>query len=86
VIATNVGGLADVVQAEETAIVVPVGDGVSLEAAIERVLGGSSEMQEMGSRARVQAVEKFSENMIVAQYMGLLAQLVEERREVQTTE
>ena len=86
VIATNVGGLADVVQAEETAIVVPVGDGVSLEAAIERVLGGSSEMQEMGSRARVEAVEKFSENMIVAQYMGLLAQLVEERREVQTTE
>jgi glycosyltransferase involved in cell wall biosynthesis len=86
VIATNVGGLADVIKAEETAIVVPARDGTALEAAIERVLGGSAGMQAMGSRARSQAVERYSEKMIVAQYMQLLVQLVEKGRRVQVTE
>jgi glycosyltransferase involved in cell wall biosynthesis len=81
VIATNVGGLADVLDAEETAIVVPVGDAEALEAAIERVLGDSPYLSAIATRARARAEEKFAEKMIVAQYLELLQQMVAERRQ-----
>jgi glycosyltransferase involved in cell wall biosynthesis len=85
VIATAVGGLADVVRADAAAIVVPARDGVALESAIERVLRDSSEVLAMGSRARDRAVAEYSEQMIVAQYKNLLTNLVEGHREVQSS-
>jgi len=84
VITTVVGGLADIVHAEETAIVVPARDSAALEAAIERALGDSSELHTMKSRSRNQAVENFSEKMVVAKYIELLKNLVENHSEAQT--
>jgi glycosyltransferase involved in cell wall biosynthesis len=81
IIATDVGGLVDILDAEQTAIVVPVRDGASMEAAIERVLRGEPGIREMTSRARMRAVESFSEQMVVGRYVELLTDLLQGRGE-----
>jgi N-acetyl-alpha-D-glucosaminyl L-malate synthase BshA len=71
VIATNTGGLPEVVTEGETGYLLPVGDVAGMaERAIE-ILNDDALRKRMGKRGREVAVEKFDERKIVPDYRAL---------------
>jgi glycosyltransferase involved in cell wall biosynthesis len=73
VITTVAGGLNDIVKAEQTAIVIPVGDAKALATAIERVLGHGTRLQEIAAAGRDRVVRVYSQSQILHQYAQLIA-------------
>jgi glycosyltransferase involved in cell wall biosynthesis len=73
VITTTAGGLSDIVTADRTAIVFPVGDVKALETAIERVLDDGAGFQEIAAAGRDRVVHAYSQSRIVYQYARLVA-------------
>ncbi len=59
-VATGVGGVPELVQHDETGLLVPPGDAVALAAALGQLLRDPVRRQRFGSAARQRAVERFS--------------------------
>lgn len=69
VVASDVGGLADVVDHGATGLLVAVGDGVALSAAVDRALAcGAS----MGSAARGRCLERFDIEPVARQWAEVI--------------
>ncbi|MDH3507667.1 MAG: glycosyltransferase family 4 protein [Gammaproteobacteria bacterium] len=79
VIATDVGGLNDIITADETAIVVPPGDAMALEAAIDRVLENDASIRRIADAGRALVVDRYSEPRVLQQYQDLLSGLIPDR-------
>lgn len=60
VVASNVGGLRDVVVDGETGLVVPPRDPTALRAALERLLADEELRRRLGATGRERAQERFS--------------------------
>lgn len=76
VIATNSGGLPEVVSNGETGYLLPVGDVDAMaERAIE-ILSDDAKQKRMGKRAREVAVEQFDESWIVPRYRDLYERVI----------
>ena len=71
VIASLAGGLPEVVQHGETGFLFPVGDVDSMADAAIELLRDEDRHRAMGREARRQAVERFAEEKVVAQYRAL---------------
>ena len=59
VVATNVGGVPELVVQEETGFLVPPGDPQALAVALERLLGDSTLRRRLGAAGRLRAEERF---------------------------
>jgi N-acetyl-alpha-D-glucosaminyl L-malate synthase BshA len=76
VIATNTGGLPEVVTEGETGFLLPIGD---IEGMAERgieILSNDALRHRMGRRAREVAVELFDENRVVPRYRALYERVI----------
>lgn len=71
VVATAVGGLPEVVEDGVTGFLRPVGDIEAMAAASLELLRDPERLHRFGQRARQQAVERFSEEAVVARYRDL---------------
>ncbi len=72
VVATRAGGLADIVSEESGALPVPVGDGVALEDALERLLRDPELSARLGRNGRRTARERYSIQAVGSAYLGLI--------------
>ena len=79
VIATNVGGNAELVVEEKTGSLVTAGDAISMASVISRITINASQRQQQGKAARVQAETKFSLDGMVEQYSRLYKSLINQR-------
>jgi glycosyltransferase involved in cell wall biosynthesis len=79
VVASDIGGLSDVVADGETGLLVPAGDRESLSAAMARLLGDASERERMGEAARRRAAV-FSPDAVVPQFEQAYELAIEARR------
>jgi glycosyltransferase involved in cell wall biosynthesis len=64
VVATDVGGLRDLVVHGETGLVVPAGNGEALRHALERLLGDRELRRTLGLAGRERALERFSWDVV----------------------
>jgi N-acetyl-alpha-D-glucosaminyl L-malate synthase BshA len=71
VIASNAGGLPEVVDDGVTGFLLPVGDVPGMAAAALRLLGDENLRRRFGEEARRQAVARFSQDTVVARYRSL---------------
>ena len=78
-VATDVGGLAEIVAHEETALLVPPDDSGAIASALERLYRDSALAARLRERGRVRARE-FSRERMVAQYEALIRRLRQQRR------
>jgi glycosyltransferase involved in cell wall biosynthesis len=76
VIATEVGGLPEVVEDGVTGFLRPVGDVDAMAEAALTLLGDRRRLTEFGLAARRHAVERFSEAAIVERYRELYRRVV----------
>ncbi len=67
IVASDIGGLSDVVLDGETGLLAPGGDAVALRAAMERLLGDAGLRERLGAAARRRAAE-FSPAAVVPQF------------------
>ena len=74
-IATNVGGILDIIQNEENGTLVKYGDTQDLYHAMERCLTDSREMRNLGQAGRKTVLEKFNLDVIADRYVSLINQL-----------
>ena len=73
IVTTNVGGLPGVVDDGETGLVVPV-DETALFTALSTLASDPARARAMGERAREVALERYSHDRMVDQYLALYAQ------------
>jgi glycosyltransferase involved in cell wall biosynthesis len=66
IVTTGVGGIADAVEDGVNGIVVPVGDPVSLRAALEQLLGDPALCARLGAAAREKALASFASPAAIA--------------------
>ena len=71
VVASESGGLPDVVQHERTGLLVPPGDANSLAAALARVLGDPALAESLASAGRAEALARFAPSAVAAKYLTL---------------
>jgi glycosyltransferase involved in cell wall biosynthesis len=76
VIATNTGGLPEVVVEGETGYLLEVGDVAGMAARGIEILRDDALRHRMGKRAREIAVERFDEQKIVPQYRALYERVI----------
>jgi glycosyltransferase involved in cell wall biosynthesis len=69
VIASRVGGIPEVVTDGETGFLSEVGDVEKMGADAARLLADGDLRREMGARARVQAVSRYSTDLVIPQYI-----------------
>jgi starch synthase len=75
VVASNVGGIPEVVADGETGVLVPSGDEAAFAAAIDALIRDPARAAELGARGRQRAVLEFSWDQIAAQTAELYAEL-----------
>jgi sugar transferase (PEP-CTERM/EpsH1 system associated) len=76
VIATDVGGNADLVSAGSTGQIVPAGDPEALAQQIVELVSNADRARHMGQLRRQRVEEKFSMNAMVAAYLGTYDKLL----------
>ncbi len=79
VVATNVGGVREVVQDGVTGHLTPPGDAETFAQALSAVLFDRARAQELGAAARTVAVERFERRRVVARYEALYERLLKTR-------
>lgn len=77
VVASNAGGIPEVVVHGETGLLVPVGDAAALAAASVQILRDPAQHQAMGKAARERAVSRFAAAPVVAQYEALYRRMLQ---------
>jgi glycosyltransferase involved in cell wall biosynthesis len=70
VVATAVGGLAEIVEHERTGLVVPVDDPTALAAALERNAGDDALRARLGTEASAQAHQRFDRDAWASDYLA----------------
>ncbi len=76
VVSTAVGGIREVVLAEQTGLLAPAGDDVGLAKAALSLLADSRRSKEFGQAGRKRATALFSEEQMHAQYVQLYQQML----------
>jgi len=76
-IATDVPGCREIVTHGRTGLLVPAKDPPSLARAIETLVSDPRKRKEMGGAARADAVEKFSESVVIERMLALYRSMVE---------
>lgn len=76
VVATNGGGIPEIVRNGETGLLVPMGDAPAMTAAIERLLADPQRAREMGAAGYRRAVEYFSIERTVSGVQGVFARML----------
>jgi glycosyltransferase involved in cell wall biosynthesis len=76
VIATNVGGTAEIIQNGANGILVPPANSEAIAAEIARLINDAQERRRIGKRARETAVERFSWEKIAEKYHHLYSELL----------
>ena len=71
VVATRVGGLAEVVEPGVTGALVPPRDEAGLAGALITLLGDRALCEHMGERGRVRAEERYSDDVYVDRFVAL---------------
>jgi glycosyltransferase involved in cell wall biosynthesis len=74
VVASDTGGLRDIVAHEETGLLVPPGDATALRDAVARLLGDPAERQRMGAAARERS-RRFAASCLLPEMERLLTQV-----------
>ncbi|MGH9840131.1 MAG: N-acetyl-alpha-D-glucosaminyl L-malate synthase BshA [Blastocatellia bacterium] len=80
VIATNVGGLPEVVLNGETGFLVELGDIRTMKERGIEILSDDRRQREMGSRGRAWALERFNTESVIPQYEKLYERIVDEAK------
>ena len=80
VVATDVGGNAEVVVAGQTGLIVPPRDPGALAEAIRVLIEDPERARAMGAAGRARAMEQFTLQQMIARYQALYAGLLGERR------
>jgi glycosyltransferase involved in cell wall biosynthesis len=75
VVTTGVDGIRDVIRPGVDALLAPPGDDAALAAAILLALEGGEDIEAMGTAARLQVLERFSTDQVVASYLELANRL-----------
>lgn len=75
VVATDVGGVREIVAHGESGLVVPAGDVEALSVCIERLLADPAQADAMGERGRALAESGYRRDLIGRSYLNLLAHL-----------
>jgi glycosyltransferase involved in cell wall biosynthesis len=78
VVATNVGGVREIVADGASGLVTPAGDANAMASALERILTGPQQARIMGERGRSLAERGYRRNLIGEQYVTLLTHLANE--------
>ena len=81
VVASNAGGLPEVVVHGETGFLAPVGDVEALAGFALDVLGSEERLRQMGEAARRRAEDAFSSERIVPQYEAFYREVLEQKSE-----
>lgn len=79
VVASAVGGLAQIVVPEETGLLVPPGDAEALAAALERLLANPALARRLGAAGAKRVAEHFLAEQMVAAYEALYREILAER-------
>jgi N-acetyl-alpha-D-glucosaminyl L-malate synthase BshA len=74
-VSTAVGGIPEVVENNESGLLVPFGSADDLATAVERLIKDKNLRTKLGETAKLKALEKFSANVIVPQYEELYAKV-----------
>ena len=80
VIASDVGGLREVVEDERTGIIVPPGNSKQIASAIQRLAESEALRAQIGAAARARAVENYSMEKMAAQTLALYRECVRKRK------
>jgi L-malate glycosyltransferase len=78
-VATDVGGLPEIIKDGETGYLVPVGDSGRLAERIMQLLGDATLRKSLGSNARSQALKRNDPKKIVQSYLAVYRQLLAKR-------
>lgn len=76
VVASNLGGITDIVTDGETGLLVPPADVMALTAALERLAADATLVERLGTAGRRLVQERFSWPAIVAQWQRCYADAV----------
>ncbi|HEV3339652.1 MAG TPA: glycosyltransferase [Pirellulales bacterium] len=76
VVATEVGGVSEVVTANETGLLAPAGNDGELAAAVLRLVGDPALRRRLAVAGQRRALERFSEDQMVAAYADLYEELI----------
>jgi glycosyltransferase involved in cell wall biosynthesis len=79
VVATDAGGLPEVVENGVTGFVVPKGDAAALAGAIDRLLADDALRSRMGKAGRIRAVERFDWDLSVKKFEAVYASVLKKR-------
>lgn len=79
VVASNTGGLPDVMVDGETGLLVPPGDPEALAEALTILLRDPTRARAMGEAGRARALERFDREVVVPQVLALYDQVLHER-------
>jgi glycosyltransferase involved in cell wall biosynthesis len=85
VVASNIGGLADIIRHGETGLLVTPGDAEELRGAIEQLLGDRARSERMGAAGRSRA-ETFVASRVTEDVEAVFADVVHSRRPSATPE
>jgi glycosyltransferase involved in cell wall biosynthesis len=80
VVSTDVGGVGDAVQHEQTGLLVPPGDAHALAAAVERLLDDDGTARELGAHAREFALSRCSVETMIDSYSAIYLDAANGRR------
>jgi glycosyltransferase involved in cell wall biosynthesis len=76
VVATNVGGMSEVVEEGQTGLLAPAGDAAALAGCVHRLAGQPELRRQMGRRGRERANGVFAESQMHAQYVRLYEEML----------
>jgi glycosyltransferase involved in cell wall biosynthesis len=70
-VATSIGGIKDIVQPDETGLLVAAKDGASLRAGLQRLLADPEAAARMGAAAAASVHRRYTRDMVVSSYIAL---------------
>jgi len=85
-VATNVGGIPEVVEDGLTGLLVPSGDSESIARALNELIADGDRRKRLGENARVEANKRFSSDAIIHRYEELYRRLIDEPPKVSAGE
>lgn len=85
-VATNVGGIPEVVEDGLTGLLVPSGDSESIAKALNDLIADAEKRKRLGENARIEASKRFSSDAIIHRYEELYRHLLDEPPKVSAGE